>query len=117
MSEESRLGRERTIDSPTEKLLMSVAGFADELEREKARQRTRDAMLWKARARHVTGGRIFGTATNRCWARTARASTSSAWWTRSRLPSSSASSGRSYPRCLAVRRGSPMVGLPCVAPC
>ena len=51
---------ERTIDSPTEKLLMSVAGFADELEREKARQRTRDAMLRKARARHVTGGRIFG---------------------------------------------------------
>jgi len=29
-----RLDRERTIDSPTEKLLMNVAAFADELERE-----------------------------------------------------------------------------------
>jgi hypothetical protein len=31
--------RERTIDSPTEKLLLNVAAFADELERERARQR------------------------------------------------------------------------------
>src|SRR5258706_8863958 len=52
--------RERTIDSPTEKLLMSVAAFADEMERERARQRTADAMLRKARAGHVTGGRVFG---------------------------------------------------------
>jgi site-specific DNA recombinase len=52
--------RERTIDSPTEKLLMSGAGFADELERERASQRTRDKMLSKARARHVTGGRVYG---------------------------------------------------------
>jgi DNA invertase Pin-like site-specific DNA recombinase len=37
--------RERTFDSPTDKLLMSVAAFADELEREKARQRTADAMV------------------------------------------------------------------------
>jgi len=34
--------RERTLDSPTDKLLMSVTAFADELERERARQRTRD---------------------------------------------------------------------------
>jgi DNA invertase Pin-like site-specific DNA recombinase len=86
MSEESRLGREaietafalkqlvqagvevwfyledrqRTFDSPTDKLLMSVTAFADELEREKARQRTYDAMQRKARAGHVTGGRVFG---------------------------------------------------------
>ncbi len=52
--------RERTFDSPTDKLLMSVTAFADELEREKARQRTYDAMLRKARAGHVTGGRVFG---------------------------------------------------------
>jgi DNA invertase Pin-like site-specific DNA recombinase len=51
--------RERTFDSPTEKLLMSVAAFADELERERARQRTYDAMARKARARHVTGGRCY----------------------------------------------------------
>jgi site-specific DNA recombinase len=52
--------RERTFDSPTDKLLMSVTAFADELEREKARQRTHDAMQRKARAGHVTGGRVFG---------------------------------------------------------
>ena len=52
--------RERTLDSPTDKLMMNVAAFADEVEREKARQRTADAMLRKARAGHVTGGRIYG---------------------------------------------------------
>jgi site-specific DNA recombinase len=52
--------RERTLDSPTEKLLMNVAAFADELERERARQRTYDAMSRKARALHVTGGRVYG---------------------------------------------------------
>lgn len=86
MSEESRLGREaietayalkqlvqagvrvwfyledrqRTLETPTDKLLMSVTAFADELEREKARQRTYDAMARKAKAGHVTGGRVFG---------------------------------------------------------
>jgi site-specific DNA recombinase len=40
--------------------MLSLTTFADELEREKARQRTYDAMLRKARARHVTGGRVFG---------------------------------------------------------
>ena len=38
----------------------SLTAFADELEREKARQRTYDAMLRKDKARHVTGGRVFG---------------------------------------------------------
>lgn len=52
--------RERTLDGPQDKLLMSVAAFADELEREKARQRTYDAMQRKARAGHVVGGRVFG---------------------------------------------------------
>jgi DNA invertase Pin-like site-specific DNA recombinase len=52
--------RERTFDSPTDKLLMSVTAFADELEREKARQRTYDAMHRKAAAGQVTGGRVFG---------------------------------------------------------
>ena len=52
--------RERTLDSPTDKIMLSLTAFADELEREKARQRTADAMLRKARARHVTGGRVFG---------------------------------------------------------
>jgi site-specific DNA recombinase len=52
--------RERTLQGPTDKLLMSVAAFADELERERARQRTYDALARKAKAGHVTGGRVFG---------------------------------------------------------
>src|SRR4051812_41175015 len=52
--------RERTLDSPTDKIMMSLTAFADELEREKARQRTSDAMMRKAKAGHVTGGRVFG---------------------------------------------------------
>jgi site-specific DNA recombinase len=86
MSEESRLGREtietaflrkqlvqagvrvffylteteRTLDSPMDKVMLSLAAFADELEREKARQRTTDSLMQKARAGHVTGGVVFG---------------------------------------------------------
>jgi site-specific DNA recombinase len=52
--------RERTLDSPTDKIMLSLTAFADELEREKARQRTYDAMIRKAKAGHVTGGRVFG---------------------------------------------------------
>src|SRR5262245_3134500 len=52
--------RERTLDSPTDKIMLSLTAFADELERDKARQRTYDAMIRKARAGHVTGGRLFG---------------------------------------------------------
>lgn len=52
--------RERTLDSPTDKIMLSLTAFADELEREKARHRVTDAMVRKARAGHVTGGRVFG---------------------------------------------------------
>jgi site-specific DNA recombinase len=52
--------RQRTLDSPIEKIMLSLTAFADELERERARQRTRDAMLRKAQAGHVTGGWCFG---------------------------------------------------------
>src|SRR5688572_16535850 len=52
--------RERTLDSPTDKVMLSLTTFADELEREKARQRTYGAMSRKARSGHVTGGRVFG---------------------------------------------------------
>ena len=52
--------RERTLDSPTDKIMLSLTTFADELEREKARQRTYDAMVQKAKAGHVTGGVVFG---------------------------------------------------------
>src|SRR2546427_2348192 len=86
MSEESRLGREqietawamkqlvtagvrvwcyltdteRKLESPTEKLLLSVSGYADEMERERGRQRTTDAMVRIARAGHVPGGKVYG---------------------------------------------------------
>jgi site-specific DNA recombinase len=52
--------RERTLETPTDKIMLSLTAFADELEREKARQRTYDAMVRKAKAGHVTGGRVFG---------------------------------------------------------
>ena len=48
--------REVLLDTPTDKFLMSAVSFAAEVERDKARQRTYDAMLRKARAGHVTGG-------------------------------------------------------------
>ena len=52
--------RERKLGTPTDKIMMSLTAFGDELEREKARQRTYDAMTHKAKAGHVTGGRVFG---------------------------------------------------------
>jgi len=45
--------RDRTLASPTDKILLSLTAFADGLEREKARQRTYDAML-----RQIVSGRI-----------------------------------------------------------
>ena len=41
-------------------MMLSLTGFASEIERELARQRTYDAMLRKAEAGHLTGGKIFG---------------------------------------------------------
>ena len=52
--------RERTLDSPTEKLLLSAAGYADEMERARARQRTADALAAKFARGHVVGGTVFG---------------------------------------------------------
>src|SRR6266849_804563 len=86
MSEESRLGREaietsyalkqildagvrvfyylenqeRTLGSSSDKLFLAITSYTSEVERERAQQRTHDAMLRKARAGHVTGGRVFG---------------------------------------------------------
>ena len=47
--------RERTLESAMDKVMLSLANFASEMEREKARQRTYDAMLRKAKALQVTG--------------------------------------------------------------
>jgi DNA invertase Pin-like site-specific DNA recombinase len=52
--------RERVLESPTDKVMLSLTTFADELEREKARQRTHDAMVRKAKALQVTGGKVYG---------------------------------------------------------
>ena len=52
--------RERTLDSALDKMMLSLTGFASEMERERAKQRTYDAMLRKAKAWHVTGGKVFG---------------------------------------------------------
>jgi DNA invertase Pin-like site-specific DNA recombinase len=52
--------RELLMESATDKFLLGAVTFAADLEREKARQRTYDAMYRKAKAGHVTGGRLFG---------------------------------------------------------
>ncbi|MEE8191631.1 MAG: recombinase family protein, partial [Gemmatimonadales bacterium] len=52
--------RERTLDTPTDKMMLSLTAYGDEIEREKARLRTHDAMRRKAQAGQVTGGRVFG---------------------------------------------------------
>ena len=78
--------REVLLDTPTDKFLMSAVSFAAEVERDKARQRTYDAMLRKARAGHVTGGprhrratspagACSATTTSRSWDRPVRGRT------------------------------------------
>jgi site-specific DNA recombinase len=52
--------RERTLDNPMDKIVLSLQHFASEMERERARLRTYDAMARKAQAGHVTGGRVYG---------------------------------------------------------
>jgi DNA invertase Pin-like site-specific DNA recombinase len=52
--------QERVLDSPTDKLLLSVATYAAEIEREAARARTLDALKRKAKAGQVVGGTVFG---------------------------------------------------------
>lgn len=52
--------RERTLDNALDKVMLSLSSFAAEMERERAKQRTYDAMLRKAKAGHVTGGKTYG---------------------------------------------------------
>src|SRR5499427_6461337 len=52
--------RERTLDSATDKVILSIAGFASEIERERAQLRTHDALLRLARHGYVTGGKVYG---------------------------------------------------------
>ena len=50
--------KERTLDSPTDKLLMSVSGFASEVERETARQRTADDVTTDGETRRFQAGDV-----------------------------------------------------------
>lgn len=59
MSEESRFGREQIETA-------SLTNFAAEREREKARQRTYDAMLRKAKAGHVASGKVYASGAVPC---------------------------------------------------
>lgn len=52
--------RERKLETAMDKLLLSLVNFASEMEREKARQRTYDALLRKAKAKQVVGGLVYG---------------------------------------------------------
>jgi len=52
--------RERTLDSAMDKVMLSLTNFAAEMEREKARQRTHDALLRKAKSLHAPGGAVYG---------------------------------------------------------
>jgi len=57
---ETRTGLAIALATALDKVMLSVGSFAAEVEREQARQRTHQALLLKARQRHVTGGRVFG---------------------------------------------------------
>src|SRR5258708_35529167 len=51
---------ELKFDSAIDKFMVSAVAFAAELEREKASQRSRDALLRKAERGFNTGGRVYG---------------------------------------------------------
>jgi DNA invertase Pin-like site-specific DNA recombinase len=53
-------GEEAKLDSALDKIMSSLTSFAAEMEREKAKQRSRDAAERKSRQGHVTGGEPFG---------------------------------------------------------
>ena len=85
-------GRERTLDSPTDKIMLSLTAVADEFEREKARQRTDDAMSRKAKGGTSRAGACLAMTTSRSPGRMAGAPTSSGGSTKPRPPSCGGSS-------------------------
>ena len=52
--------RELVLNTAMDKAMLALQSMADEMERERARQRTYDALERKARQGFVTGGRVFG---------------------------------------------------------
>src|SRR5262249_1793981 len=53
-------GRERVLDTPQDKLLLAVESFADEIERERARQRVTDSRQRKIKSGHGVGMPAYG---------------------------------------------------------
>jgi DNA invertase Pin-like site-specific DNA recombinase len=97
-------GHEVRLESPIDKLIMSVSNFAAELERAKASQRTRDALQIKAqRAATSPAAPSSATATFRCWVKAIAARTSSARSARTRRRPSGGSS-RPRPRAWGCAR-------------
>ena len=52
--------RKQTVDGPLDEIMESLRVFGSAMHPEQARQFTRDAMMRKARAAHLAGGRCFG---------------------------------------------------------
>src|SRR5678810_1007666 len=50
--------QERKLENALDKVMLSLTNFSAEMEREKASQRTHDAMLCKAKALYVTGNKV-----------------------------------------------------------
>lgn len=53
-------GEEEKADTPEQKVMLTLRSYASEVERLKARQRSRDALQRKAQSGFNCGGRIFG---------------------------------------------------------
>jgi len=89
--------QEVRLDSPIDKLLMSVSNFAAELERAKASQRRRDALQVKAQRGYVVGGACSATATSQYSVMVVSGRTSCARSVRTKRRRSGASSRWSAP--------------------
>lgn len=51
---------EEKADTPEQKIILTLKSYASEVERQKASQRSRDALLRKAQKGYNTGGRVYG---------------------------------------------------------
>lgn len=51
---------EEKADTPEQKIMLTLKSYASEVERQKASQRSRDALLRKAQKGYNTGGRVYG---------------------------------------------------------
>ncbi len=52
--------RQRTLSTPSEKMMQVLDSFAAEMHRTQIAERTRDELARKVRAGHVAGGKVFG---------------------------------------------------------